>query len=286
MNRALTLIAFTFAALGCSSSPVTGSTTQGGGGAGGATVTGGGGSSAATGGAASTTTGPTSGSGSSGASSSSAASTGSGGGGPTVYQVRCASCHGDDATGTLSGPKIRHANIELVKYYVRNGENNIFISGGAVPTDQTGMVGDDRKMTAFTPAEVSDADIVDITTWLDSLPRPADGDGLFHESCEYCHGANMPNKSVSAAHPSGVNYVKPNVNAANLSWATFTKFIRTGAPQVPPTLDPVSRRRYMPPFPDTLISDAEVKLIAGWICGQYPAQGVTIPVTSYCNNIP
>jgi mono/diheme cytochrome c family protein len=137
-------------------------------------------------------------------------------------------------------------------------------------------------MPAYDTTVVSDADLGAIVDWLDAMPKPSDGGGLYGDFCEYCHGPEVP-QAPDPTHARGIYYVKPNIDMAELDWQSFLMHIRNGAPAAdaaPATID--QRRRYMPPFADTLLTDSEAVLIAQWICDQYSAT----PLPMFCSELP
>lgn len=204
--------------------------------------------------------------------------------GPDAYDHNCAMCHGYYAEGTMLGPEIAHAHPLLAQWFVRHGDTNQFADKTTDPAEQQPYIGDTRVMTVFGNATVSAAELDEIVEWLGSLPRATEGGELFADLCSYCHGPAMPNDAFNPSDPDmrGLYYVKPAVAAADLSWTELTMHVRMG---VNPDLSPDFRRRYMPPFDTTLLSDDELTTIAAWLCAQYP-DDVAIPVGSYCNQLP
>jgi len=261
----------------------TGSTTTVGGGAGstavGGEATGGSGvtSLAGAGGGAVVSGGTDAGGASAGTGGAAAAGDGSGGavldnplGAPDVYITRCASCHGVDAKGDVLGPEIEHAAAPLLEYYVRNGDDNIWMGCDADdPTSDRPCEtwGDQRVMTPFDATLVSDADMAAITAWLDALPKPTTGAELYADYCAYCHG---PGGDI----PAFTYYVKSSGPVTQPDLAEFQTVVKDGL-TANRTID--ERSRYMPPFA-ALLTDAEIQLIADWMCTQTYA---TLP--AFCN---
>lgn len=179
----------------------------------------------------------------------------------------------------MDGPEVEHANDELIDWFVRNGDDNIFYDNLPNPTVQ--IIGDTREMDAFTTAELSNMELAEITTWLQGLPRAQDGMSLYMDHCLYCHGPSVPNAVPNdPGYPRGRYYVKPGIEMDG-TWVEFRDFVRNG--NHPAGGDnPDHRRRYMPAFSTQLITNAELSSIAQWICGQYPS--AIHP--AYCDNIP
>lgn len=248
----------------------------GAGGGGGSAMTGGGGGNAMTGG------------GGGGGGGGGAAMTGGGGGGsttgaPAAWVTYCEECHGPSGQGIATkGGDVQHphsdttASLDLMTSLVRVGDNNTTLTGTG------GIVGPLETMKSFTPAQVSNADIAAIATWLRAMPRPTTGAALFQDFCAYCHGVNgqggnQPDGTVayaSAYHspPFVGNPTPPN---------TLTKFrtlIRNGV-----GTDPTMRKKFMLRYSVSELSDAEIALIAGWYCttgaptSAFCASGSVIP---------
>jgi mono/diheme cytochrome c family protein len=217
-----------------------------GGGSAGGTTSAGGGSGVGTG----TSSGSGSGSGSGGGG-------GSGSGAPAAYVAHCVSCHGDSAQGvTLSGPAIQRATREMTEYLVRNGDQNATVNG------QNQIVGDPRTMTAFTAAMVSDAQIDEIVTWLQSFPAAATGAELFAQHCSFCHGVS--GKGGATEYASAFH----SAPFPTQTLASFTTYVKAGhTSENGLTVAPSQRRKYMPPFA-TLLTDNQLSLMFTWAKAQ------------------
>lgn len=177
------------------------------------------------------------------------------------YLDDCAACHGDDGLGTDDGPEIRHPDPGLAYYYVRNGDDNVWIAkAGEAAADHTG-IGDDRVMTAFAEVDLPDATLDEMIAWLQAFPNPTDPGELYADFCARCHGPGGPITE-------NIDYVKPGIMDTT-DWPTMLDKVQHGHTSlngVAILMD--ERRRYMPPFAGRL-SDAEIASIAGWICEQY-----------------
>jgi mono/diheme cytochrome c family protein len=214
------------------------------------------------------TVGAAAGTGSSPSGGSSAAGSGAGGeseldnplGAPLAFITDCAVCHGVDAKGTTKGPESWHAPPELVDYYVRGGDNNIW-TGCDVNKPSSDRPcsswGDQRIMTAFPASALSDADLTAITAWLDGLPKPTTGDALYADYCSSCHG---PGGDI----PTFTYYVKSSAPVQGADLAAFRTTVKQGL-TANRQID--ERSRYMPPF-GSLLTDAEITLVARWMCTQ------------------
>lgn len=179
-----------------------------------------------------------------------------------VFHARCSPCHGDDAEGVVSGPstgpEIRHAHPLLLRWIVRNGDDN------GITNAMGEIVGHPGKMTAFDTVAVSDAVLDEMDDWLQSFPQAADGQGLFEDHCSFCHGTSST---------STVEYVSPYHNlpfttSGNTdTLAEFIAYVRAGhvVDDMGNPVDPSARREYMPPFPPEQLSDAQLTAIEAWV---------------------
>jgi mono/diheme cytochrome c family protein len=147
----------------------------------------------------------------------------------------CSSCHGPAGAGTMSlGPEIRFTPKEYAVAVVRNGRKN--------PDGTTSL------MAAYPATSVSDADLDAIATWLNSLPKPTTGQGLYKAMCGNCHGPNMATGGSAPVSIQG----KPKSQLKTL--------VRNGF-----GTDVTKRAEYMPKYDTTLLTDAELDLIAGYL---------------------
>lgn len=146
---------------------------------------------------------------------------------PAAYSgpmTACLTCHGQNGEGvTLLAPEIRHIQPTYATWVVRNGRG---------------------FMSKFDTTALSDADLQAILTWLSTPPKPTTGEGLYKDFCGNCHGPTTPS---GGAVP---------VNVRGLSAAVVSTYVRNGYGS-----NPADRNEYMPPFPATVLTDAELALI-------------------------
>jgi len=155
---------------------------------------------------------------------------------PAKYASLCSACHQASGEGFRSlAPEIRHVPADYAKWVVRNGRTGTSM----LPFPAT----DPKPENAL-----SDAELTEIVTWLESLPKPATGQVLYQDFCGNCHGPTMPSGGAVPYKVSGL----PNMAVA----AT----VRAGV-----GADPAVRNGYMPKFDVTALTDAELGLIQTFI---------------------
>jgi mono/diheme cytochrome c family protein len=88
---------------------------------------------------------------------------------------QCMFCHGFDGEGTDEGPEIQHPVEDYSTWVIRTGREH---------PDY------DDAMLAYTEEELPDEALAAIFTFLQSIPMPTTGEGLYHDHCENCHGAD------------------------------------------------------------------------------------------------
>jgi mono/diheme cytochrome c family protein len=143
----------------------------------------------------------------------------------------CNSCHGDQAQGNPPfGPEIRHMDPTYGSWVVRNGR------------------GADSSMIAFPATSVTDAELAEIMTWLNSLPKPTTPVSLYKDFCGNCHGPNTP---TGGAVPVAIG------GLASISVSTF---VRGGSGS-----DPALRTGFMPKFDMTRLTDPELAQIQSFL---------------------
>jgi hypothetical protein len=99
------------------------------------------------------------------------------GGGPNGDPfTACAACHGPNGEGTALGYEIRHPVRPYATWVVRHGR-----TGGEFPGS---------AMLAYAPSSLTDAQLGTIFDYLDSLPQPTTGEGLYLDYCRNCHGTD------------------------------------------------------------------------------------------------
>lgn len=199
--------------------------------------------------AGSSTGGTVSQAGSVGAGSSAGGSAGAGGGGggagggaggmfsddpgTRAFQMHCLMCHGEQGVGIVLGPEIQHPVRDFSTWVVRNG-----LPG----------VGYLKPMEAIPPAMLSDADLNLIFDYLDKPPQPTTAEGLYKDYCGNCHGAD--GKGGPTTRDITGDAVDP-----------IEEVVRQGT-----HLGMYEERNeYMPAYPTTRISDAELQLISDYV---------------------
>lgn len=159
----------------------------------------------------------------------------------TYVSATCSSCHGEQGQGLeFLAPEIRHTPKDYATRIVR---------GGRLDTmgKPTAML-DFPSTPSATRTVVSDPDLTAILGWLDELPRPTTGKGLYRDFCGNCHGPSTPTGGAV-----GVAIVG---KAASL----VTMKVRAGVGS-----DITMRGAFMPQFAPTLLTDAELALIQSFI---------------------
>lgn len=89
------------------------------------------------------------------------------------FATNCAVCHGAEGEGTPNGPQIRFRDPGLAKFTIRQGRNG---------------PGNPSVMPTYASDAISDVELDEMISWLDSMPNPADGEGLYNRYCANCHG--------------------------------------------------------------------------------------------------
>jgi mono/diheme cytochrome c family protein len=145
----------------------------------------------------------------------------------------CSSCHNPNAEGNVIGPEIRFTPKEYLTAVVRNGRK-----------DPKGNL----NMPPVAVATLADADLDAISTWLNGLPKPTTGPGLYKAMCGTCHGPMTP---TGGSAP---------INIQGVSKADLTKYVREGN-----GTDFNDRKAYMPKYDTTLLTDQELDLIGTFI---------------------
>lgn len=151
---------------------------------------------------------------------------------PAVYAttLACAGCHGDSGQGAGQlGPDVRFVPADYAKAVIRGG--------------RTGTL-----MVPYAASTLSDADLDAVIAWMNGLPKPMTGEGLYKAMCGNCHGPTMP---TGGSAP---------INIQGASIANVDKFVREGH-----GTDIADRKEYMPKYDTTLLTDAELTLIKTFI---------------------
>jgi mono/diheme cytochrome c family protein len=158
---------------------------------------------------------------------------------PDVYNgatTFCGLCHGMNGEGTNGlAPEIRHTPADYFKGVVRAGRK-----------DHTGK---DTGMTAYGADKITDADLDSVAAWLNGLPKPTTGEGLYRSMCGNCHGPMTPTGGGSPIKIQGA------------SIANVDKFVRMGGSGT----DVNDRLKYMPKYDATLLTNEELNLIKTFI---------------------
>src|SRR5437868_5934691 len=110
-------------------------------------------------------------------------------------------------------------------------------------------MGFDGDMPAFATAELSDAELADILTFLAAAPRPTTGDALFARFCANCHGADGGGGRVGKSLGGEADSVSSRVRRGHGGTSYG------------------SRTQYMPAWSATDLSDAEVAEIEAYVAG-------------------
>ncbi len=156
---------------------------------------------------------------------------------PAAYAAAtCQTCHGANGQGTdLLAPEIRHTPSDFFKGVVRAGRK-----------DHTGAP---TGMIVYGADKITDADLDAVAVWLQGLPKPTTGEGLYRSMCGNCHGPKMGTGGGSPIKIQGATI------------ANVDKFVRMGGPGT----DVNDRKTYMPKYDTTLLTDAELTLIKQFI---------------------
>lgn len=162
---------------------------------------------------------------------------------PAKYQ-NCAVCHGPAGQGTVIAPEVRHVPTAFSAHVIRNGR----LDANNMPT---AMVPNPAVEPAPAGAQVlSDAEIAEMATWLNSHPKPVTGEALYKDFCGNCHGPmTASGGSVGVKLPAG------------MAAALVTAAVRNGFAVATPAV----RTAYMPAFDLALLTDAELGLISAYI---------------------
>lgn len=188
------------------------------------------------------TIGGTSGGGVSGAGDGGTPAIGGGGGGggagpqmeprEVLYRTNCLPCHGELGVGTALAPDIQHPIRDYATWVVRNGR-----AMSAFP----------MPMMAWATDKLSDSDLMLIFDYLDTPPKGTTGEALFRDFCANCHGADARGGPV-------------NHNITNET-DEIPRRVRNGAHAG----EFEEREEFMPVFPPSILSDAEVQLIQAYV---------------------
>jgi ubiquinol-cytochrome c reductase cytochrome c subunit len=104
-----------------------------------------------------------------------------------MFQARCASCHGDDATGTDLGPSLEDVGAASADFQLRTGRMPLNDPGA--PTVRKPPAFDEDEIEALVAYVASLGDGPDIPMVAPELGHVSDGQVLFIDNCAPCHGA-------------------------------------------------------------------------------------------------
>lgn len=154
--------------------------------------------------------------------------------GIAYFQNYCATCHGRNGGGTVHGPQVQQPIYKYATWVVRNGRT----------------MSDNTTMPDFPESELSEAQLLDMLTWLRSIEKPTTGSGLYEVYCSHCHGVDGR----------GGESEQDITHDAHRSSEVFS-MVRDGHGGT----EYDDRSKYMPSWNDLEISDQEVNLIIGYL---------------------
>ena len=149
--------------------------------------------------------------------------------GVEVYELRCATCHGDEGQGTTEGFQLRYQADAYSKWVIRNGRASSDFAS---------------DMPAF--PELSDEQVDEMLAWLSSFPKPETGEGLYAQYCANCHGAGGSDGPVGEGVRGDTEVwekVRRGENTSNLG----------------------SRSTYMPGWSADVITDADIDAMEAYL---------------------
>lgn len=152
--------------------------------------------------------------------------------GKGLYDANCRVCHGEQGVGGPLAPEIVHPVRDYSTWVVRNGRAQ---TSFPMPMDK------------FDASKLSDAQLMLMFDYLDLPPQPTTGKALFDDYCANCHGADGK----------GGPTMRPLANEAK----EVLTIVRSGHNVGKFAM----RRDYMPAFPASDISDAELQLIRDYV---------------------
>jgi mono/diheme cytochrome c family protein len=152
--------------------------------------------------------------------------------GASLYQSKCAACHGAQGVGGTLGPELQHPVRDYSSWVVRHGR--------ATTTFPAPMV-------AVPAGDLSDAALTKIWDYLDQPAQPTTGQALYLDYCGNCHGADAKGGPTTRNILNELGELKSRV--------------RQGAH--PGEFD--MRREYMPAFSTSVLTDAELDLIYKYV---------------------
>jgi mono/diheme cytochrome c family protein len=153
--------------------------------------------------------------------------------GAAVFAETCSQCHGPDGGGTVDGPQIQSPVRAYATYVIRNG--------------RAAQMGFKTGMDAFDTTKLSDEELTAVLDLLTTAPHPTTGPDLYKRYCQNCHGTN------GRTGRAGQDIVR------HLSEITQKVRFGHGGTQYS------SRTSYMPAWPSTEISDADIAMLESYI---------------------
>jgi mono/diheme cytochrome c family protein len=154
----------------------------------------------------------------------------------------CNVCHQANGEGFNGlAPEVRHVPASYATWVVRHGRvfNGVQTGMLAFPTTTT----DPMKMPAIT-----DADLVAVIAWLEAMPKPTTGQGLYKDFCGNCHGPVNPSGGIVP------------VSILNHTRTVINQKVRVGE-----GMDPAVRTGFMPPEDMSKLSDIELGMIEDFL---------------------
>ncbi len=152
--------------------------------------------------------------------------------GKGLYDANCKTCHGEQGAGSTDGPDIMHPVRDYSSWVVRNGRAQTTFP---------------KPMEKYGTDKLSDAQLMLIFDYLDQPLQPTTGQALYDDYCANCHGKDGKGGPTQRPITNEVSKVTTIVRAGK----NAGKFSM--------------RRDYMPAFPATDISDAELMLIKTYV---------------------